>query len=272
MRELLPDWLLSPAYALRRAFLPRHGAFRLRRDESGCFRLSPDAARLPHGRVLLRPLGWPGWESLEIEGTVRVSGSSVRWSRWLDPPAGGESPEIDLPYGLEDLTARLLPDPRGVGELSLELDELGVIRTARAALAEGTSTVLREVLRPADDGGVGSTFGRLSWTVRESIDLASYSRWLRMFETPSAVAHERVRARALRSGLRVSIVAGEGVDGEGLQDQLPGQVEIVRSFGDVRGDIVVPLGTGVRPVPHALATLVFAVPSAPGRRDDSRRP
>jgi GT2 family glycosyltransferase len=188
---------------------------------------------------------------------VRVSGSSVRWSRWLDPPAAGDWLEIDLPYGLVDLNARLFPDPPGISELAVELDELGVVRTTRAALAEGTSTVLRDVLRAGNGGAAaGSTFTRMAWTVREEIDLAGYARWLRMFETPSAVALEQVRARALSSGLRVSIVAGEGRDRAELEAQLPGRVEIVRSFGEARANIVVPLGPGVRLVPHALGTLV----------------
>ena len=238
MRELLPDWLLSPAYAFRRAFLPRHGSFRLTRVGEGPFRLPSDAGRLPHGRVLLRPLQWPVWESIELEGTVRVSGSSVRWSRWLDSPAEGESLELDLPYGLVDLTTRVFPDPRGVDELAVERDELGVVRTTRAALAEGTP------LTP------------MAWTVREGIDLAGYARWLRMFETPSSVALEQLRARALSSGLRISVVAGEDTDRAELEAQLPGRVEIVRSFAEARADIVVPLAAGVRLVPHALATLV----------------
>jgi len=188
---------------------------------------------------------------------VQVSGSSVRWSRWLDPPAIGESLEFDLPYGLVDLTVRLFPDSRGTGELAVQLDELGVVRTTRAALAEGTSSVLRDVLQASTGGPTpGRVFTRMAWTVREGIDLAGYTRWLRMFETPSSVAFEQVRARALSSGLRVSIVSGEETDRAEIEGQLPGRLEFVRSFGEARADIVVPLGAAVRLVPHALATLV----------------
>ncbi|HET9156577.1 MAG TPA: hypothetical protein VFN91_07925, partial [Myxococcaceae bacterium] len=67
MRELLPDWLLAPAYAFRRAFLLRHGRFRLTRDGAGPFRF-PAGHRFPHGRVRLRPDEWPAWEGLELEG------------------------------------------------------------------------------------------------------------------------------------------------------------------------------------------------------------
>jgi GT2 family glycosyltransferase len=207
--------------------------------------------------VLLRPVQWPVWESLELEGRVCVSGSSVRWSRWLDPPSAGESLELDLPYGLVDLATRLFPEPPGVGELAVELDELGIVPATRAALAEGTSTVLGDVLRAGSAGvAAGSAFRRMAWTVRETIDLAGYDRWFRMFETPSSVALEQVRARALSSGLRVSIVAAGEPDRAELEAQLPGRLEIVRSFGEARADIVVPLGPGVRLVPHALATLV----------------
>ena len=214
VRELLSDWLLSPAYAFRRAFLPRHGSYRLIRDEEGFFRLSPDAGRLPHGRVLLRPSGWPRWDALELEGSVRVSGSSVHWSRWLDPPAAGEAMEIELPYGLRDLAARLLPDPRGVGELALGLDELGTVWVTRAALADGYRVVLRELLHPTEgDGPARSRLGAMAWTLREGIDTAGYARWLRTFETPSVPALERVRARAMSSGLRVSVVTAPRTDG-----------------------------------------------------------
>jgi hypothetical protein len=35
--------------------------------------------------------------------------------------------EIELPYGLRDLAARLQPDPRGARELAVEIDELGAL-------------------------------------------------------------------------------------------------------------------------------------------------
>jgi len=264
VRELLPDWLLSPAYAFRRAFLPRHGSFRLTRDGEGPFRLSPATGRLPHGRVLLRPSAWPTWDALELEGSVWVSGSSVRWSRWLDPPATGESMELELPYGLRDLAARLLPDPLGIRGLALELDELGAVWATRAALADGRGAVLRELLHAADGQRLApSRLAAVAWTVREGIDAAGYARWLRTFETPSAPALERLRARALSSGLRVSIVTARRTDGPELASQLPGKVELVGSFADARGDILVPLGTGVRLAPHALPTLLCVFQERP---------
>jgi GT2 family glycosyltransferase len=235
VRELLPDWLLSPAYAFRRAFLPRHGSFRLIRDEEGLFRLSPEAGRLPHGRVLFRPSAWPPWDALELTGSVRVSGSSVRWSRWLDPPPTGEPMEIELPYGLRDLAARLQPDPRGARELAVEIDELGAL----------------------------SRLGELAWTVSEGIDTAGYARWLRTFEMPSGPALERLRARAMSSGLRVSIVTDPRTDRPELQSQLPGKVDLVGSFGEARGDIVLPLSPRLRLVPHALPTLVSVFQERP---------
>jgi GT2 family glycosyltransferase len=258
VRELLPDWLLSPAYAFRRAFLPRHGVFRLTREQEGRFRLSPDASRLPHGRVLFRPSAWPAWDALELDGSVWVSGSSVRWSRWLDPPGTGNSMEVELPYGLRDLTARLLPDPRGVHELVLELHELGTVWATRAALADGPGPVLRELVHAADgEGPARSWLGAVPWrTVRAGIDAAGYTRWLRTFETPSARALDRLRARASSSGLRVSIVTAPRPDGPELASQLPGNVELVGSFEKARGEILVPLGAGVRLAPHALPTLL----------------
>jgi GT2 family glycosyltransferase len=264
VRELLPDWLLSPAYAFRRAFLPRHGSFRLIRDEEGRFRLSPEAGRLPHGRVLLRPSGWPAWDALELAGSVRVSGSSVRWSRWLDPPPTGESMEIELPYGLRDLAARLQPDPRGVRELPLEIDELGTVWVTRAALADGRRPLLRELLHGVDGGRPArSRLGTLAWTISEGLDTAGYARWLRTFEMPSAHALERLRARAMSSGLRVSLVTAPRTDGPELQSQLPGRVDLVGSFGEARGDIVLPLNPRLRLPPHALPTLVSVFQERP---------
>jgi O-antigen biosynthesis protein len=264
VRELLPDWLLSPAYAFRRGFLPRHGSFLLTRDGESPFRLSPDAGRLPHGRVLFRPSAWPAWDALELEGSVWVSGSSVRWSRWLDPPPTGESMEIDLPYGLRELAARLVHDPRGVRELALEIDELGTVWSTRAALADGRRPRLHELLYGADGGALArSRLGGLAWRVREGLDTAGYARWLRTFETPTAPAIERLRARALSSGLRVSIVAAPRADGSELQSQLPGKVDLVGSFGEARGDILLPLSARVRLAPHALPTLVSAFGERP---------
>ena len=257
MRELLPEWLLSPAYALRRAFLPRRGSFRLVREKDGAFRLSHHAGRLPHGRVLLRPLRWPAWEALELEGAVWVSGSSVRWSRWLDPPAAG-SMEIDLPYGLRELVARLLPDPEGVRELVIELEELGVVRTTRGALTEGSGVAIRDLLHVIDGSRPAWTgLGAMGWMVRDFMDEASYARWFRTFETPSSAALERLRVRAMTAGLRVSIVNATRTDAPELESGLPGVVEVVGSWSETRGDILVPLGPGVRLASHALATVLF---------------
>jgi GT2 family glycosyltransferase len=233
VRELLPGWLLSRAYAFRRAFLPRHGTFRLIRNRDDSFHLSSDARKLPHGRVLFRPRGWPTWEALQLEGLVKVSGSAVRWSRWLDPLAVPGPLEIELPYGLRELSARVLPDAVEVRDLTVELDEVGILGAARTTLTEGSS------------------------------ELGSYSRWLRMFETPSTVAFERLRALALGSGLRVTVVAGQGADRTELEAQLPGRVEVVESLDLARSEIIVPLGPSVRLVPHALATVVCLFHRAP---------
>jgi len=259
VRELLPDWLLSPAYAFRRAFLPRHGRFQLTRDEGGGYRVA-SGPRLPHGRILLRPLGWPEWDTLELEGAIRSDGSSVRWATWLERP-GDEGPlELDLPYGLEDLAVRLVPDPEGLSPLGLELDELGVVRTARAVLADGGPVVLRE-LRCALDapGSPRARLGVLAWTLHEGMDAASYPRWLRTFELPWPRALERLRTRALGSGLRVSLVTASRPDEAELAAQLPGRVEVVRSLAEATGDIVLPLGAGVRLASHALATVAVVL-------------
>ena len=249
MRELLPDWLLSPAYSLRRAFLPRHRSLRLTREGARPFRPEPIPSRLPGGRVVLTPIGWPGWEALELAGEISTDGSSVRWARSLDSPTEPGPIEVELPYGLRDLTLRLVPDPGNVHELVLDLDELGVVRSMRAALAEGAGMFAGEIRSALDGPGL-----RRAWS--EGLDAASYSRWLRTFEAPSAVALDRLRAEARASGLRVSIVCGPRADEAALAAQLPAQVEIVRSLQEATGDLLVPLGPGVRLVAHALATVV----------------
>ena len=257
MRELLPDWLLSPAYRFRRAFLPRHRRVRLSREEGAPFRLEPARSRLPNGRVLLTPIGWPPWESLQLDGLICNDGSSVRWSRRLEAPGEPGPLELEIPNGLGELSAQLVPDPEARRELVLELDELGLLRTTRAALTDGRGA-LRGELRAALDG-LGPRLARpgtFTWAWRESLDAATYGRWLRTFDVPSAAGMERLRQEALASGLRVSIVTGPRADEPELSAQLPGQVEIVRSSEGATGDLLLPLGPGVRPAPHALATMV----------------
>jgi len=185
------------------------------------------------------------------------AGSSTPWSIWLEPQRGSGSLELELPHGLRDLAAQLRPEPEGVHELALELEEIGALRSARTLLEEGRAAVLGE-LRSAVGGGrsVWTRRGGLGWPLREGIDRASYSRWLRTFEVPSAAGLERLRASAVTSGLRVSLVTPTRDDEAELAAQLPGQVEIVRSLPQATGDIVVPLGAGVRLASHALATLV----------------
>ena len=256
MRELLPDWLLAPAYAFRRAFLPRHGRFRLSRDGTGPFRLSA-GRRLPHGRVLLRPEGWPVWEALELEGVISNHGSSVRWGTWLERPAAGEQVELDLPYGLGGLGLRLQPDPPGASSLEVDLDELGAMRSARAALAEA-GPVIAEVRRGIARGSSArARLGSLGWSLGEALDAASYRRWLRIFDVPSVHAVERVRALAMASGLRLSLVTQAAAEAEEMAKQLPGRVEVVQSVAAATGDVVVPLAPGIRLLPHALPVVLF---------------
>jgi len=209
--------------------------------------------------VDLRPLGWPAWETLELEGEVFDAGSSVRWSSWLEYPDDGRVLEMELPYGLRELAVRLRPDPEGVSALELEIDELGLIRSTQDVLSDGGRAMLRELGRSLD--GPGSAWARLellAWTFREGLDSASYARWLRTFEVPSAAALQRVRSEALSSGLSVSVVTEPRSDEAELSAQVPGRVEIVRSVSDATGEIVVPLGPGVHLAPHALATVVLA--------------
>jgi GT2 family glycosyltransferase len=144
-----------------------------------------------------------------------------------------------------------------VRELALELDELGTVWATRAALADGRRALLRELLHAAQgDGPARPRLAAIAWTVREGIDTAGYARWLRTFETPSAPALERLRARATSSGLRVSIVSAPRTDGPEIESQLPGKVNVVGSFREADGDILVPLGPGLRLAPHALPTLL----------------
>jgi GT2 family glycosyltransferase len=257
VRELLPDWLLSPAYAFRRALLPRHGHFRLIRGPDGRFRLS-SGERFPHGRVGLRPLGWPAWETLEIEGEVVDAGSSVRWSSWLEYPDDDRILEMELPYGLRELAVRLSPDPEGVSTLALEIDEFGLIRSTRDVLSDGPRALLDELRRGLDErGSARARLELLAWTLREGLDSAGYARWLRTFEVPSAAALQRIRSRAQSSGLWVSVATAPRGDEVELSEQVPGRVELVRSLSDATGEIVVPLGPGVHLAPHALATVVL---------------
>ncbi|HZJ53776.1 MAG TPA: glycosyltransferase family 2 protein [Myxococcaceae bacterium] len=262
MRELLPDWLLPPAYAFRRAFLPRHGRFRLDRAADGRFRLVT-AGRLPHGRVRLRPLGWPPWEALELEGEMWSDGSATAWSICLEPPVGQRALEIELPHGLRALTARLDPDPGQLGQLELELDELGALARAWALLGDGSAPGLLELRRALEGPGPMASVRGGSWTLGEAIDRASYARWLRAFESPSPAALARLRARAGASGLRVSVVTSLRDDAAAIAGQLPGRVEVVRSVAEASGDVVVPLGPGVVLAPHALPTLVAVLDERP---------
>ena len=258
MRELLPDWLLSPAYAFRRAFLPRRGRFRLVRDEDGRFRLGASSRRLPHGRVLLRPIGWPEWETLEIAGVIRNGGAPVRWESWLERPSSAGPLELEIPYALQELGIRLVPAAEGARELLLELDELGAVGRLRASLAEVTPGSLGELRRAMSE--TGASYGRLdraAWTLWEGVDGTSYARWLRTFDVPPPAALDRVRTRVAGSGLRLSIVAAPRRDEPDLAGQLPGQVEIVRSLREASGDILLPLDSGAHLAPHALATVLF---------------
>lgn len=264
MRELLPSWLLSPAYALRRALLPRHRRLRLSRSGEGPFRLEADQPRLPNGRVLLGPVRWPPWESVQLDGAVSNDGSSVRWSRRLDAEGEPAPLEVELPNGLSELSIRLVPDPDGRRELVVDLDELGVVGTTREALASGPTALLTEVRGALDGLGAMRTGpGALAWAVREGLDAATYGRWLRAFEAPSSAGLERLQGEALASGLRVSIVTAPRADEPELLAQLEGRMEIVRASGEATGDVLVPLGPGVRLAPHALASVVCAFSRRP---------
>jgi O-antigen biosynthesis protein len=257
VRELLPDWLLSPAYAFRRAFLPRHRRFYLTRDGTGAFG-PPSGSRLPHGRVLLRPRNWPAWEALELQGVIRNHGSSLRWGTWLERPGEGDLLELDLPYGLDHLAVRLVPDPQDTSVLTLELAELGAMRAARTALAEASPVMVDELRRVLDGTGSGRARMRtLVSTLRDTLDAASYRRWLRIFDVPSTQALDVVRARALASGLRLSLVTRVSADVETLAAELPGRVEVVQNLSEATGDVVLPLPPGTRLLPHAVPLVVF---------------
>jgi len=257
VRELLPDWLLSPAYAFRRAFLPRHRRLRLSREGDGPFHLEPGAARLPNGRALLTPVRWPPWESLQLDGLISNDGSSVRWSRRLEASGDAVPLEIELPNGLQELAVQLQPDPEGRRELVLDLDELGVLRTARDALAAGPAALAGEVRATLESPGLAAVRpGTIGWALGESLDAATYDRWLRTFEAPSAASMERLQAEAVGSGLRVSIVTAPRADEPELSAQLPGRVQIVRAAGEATGDVLVPLAPRVRLAPHALASVL----------------
>jgi GT2 family glycosyltransferase len=256
VRELLPDWLLSPAYAFRRGLLPRHARVQLTRDPDGRHR-APAGVRLPHGRVALGLPGWPAWETLELEGEVVDSGSSVRWVSWIEYPDDGRSLEVELPYGLRGLAVRLRPDPEAVASLPLELDEIGLVR-ATWDVVGGRREVLGALRRASDGRGpAGARLELLAWTLRDGVDIASYPRWLQTFEVPSAAALQRARSRAVASGLRISVVTAQRPDEAELCEQVPGRVDVVRSLSEATGEILVPLGPGVHLAPHALATVAL---------------
>jgi GT2 family glycosyltransferase len=263
VRELLPDWLLPPAYAFRRGFLPRHARFQLTRDQDGRFR-TPGGLRLPHGRVSLRLLGWPAWETLELEGDVLDAGSSVPWASWIEYPDDDRALEIELPYRLRELVVRLRPDPEAVSALAVEMNEIGLIRAIRDVLSGGRRELLGELRRVVDGGGSArARLELLAWTLREGVDISSYARWLRTFEVPSATVLQQARSRALSSGLRVSVVTAPRADEAEFSAQLPGRVEVVRSLSEATGEIVVPLGPGVHLAPHALCTVVLVFQRRP---------
>jgi len=48
-----------------------------------------------------------------------------------------------------------------------------------------------------------------------------------------------------------------------LREQIPGRVEVVRSFSEATGEILVPLGPGVHLTPHALATVALVFQRSP---------
>src|SRR6185312_3765535 len=253
---------LSPAYAFRRGLLPRHARFQLNRDLDGRHR-APAGVRLPHGRVALGLPGWPAWEALELEGEVVDSGSSVRWASWLESPVDDRPLEVELPYGLRTLAVRLRPDPGNVSPLSLEFDEIGLLRATRDVV-DGRREVLGALRRALDGRGpTGARLELLAWTLRDGVDIASYARWLQTFEVPSAPALERTRSRAVSSGLRVSVVTAQRADEAALREQIPGRIEVVRSFAEATGEILVPLGPGVHLTPHALATVVLVFQRSP---------
>jgi len=207
--------------------------------------------------VVLRPLDWPEWETLELGGSIRNGGSSVPWVAWMDRPAGAEPLVLDLPYALADLTLRLRPDSPSSHELSLEADELGAVQTARAALSGASPALVGELRRSMSrKGPTRARLESLVWMIRERVEAASYGRWLRTFDLPSPSAVERLRAEARASGLRLSVVTPPRLDEAELAAQLDGRIEVVRSLGEATGDIVVALGPGVLPAPHALPTLL----------------
>ncbi|HVP62234.1 MAG TPA: glycosyltransferase family 2 protein [Myxococcaceae bacterium] len=209
-----------------------------------------------------------------LEGAMWSAGSSTPWSVWLEPQSGPGLLELELPHGLRDLVARVRPEPDALGELVLDLKEIGALRSAGVLLRKG-SRALAELRRAFDGARPGwSHPSRVGWPLLEGVDRASYARWLHTFEVPSPAAMERLRARAVGSGLRVSLVTPPRDDETDLAAQLPGQVEIVRSFPEAAADIVVPLDPGVRLASHALATLVSVFAEEPGltllHADDDR--
>lgn len=264
MREQLPDWLLSTGYAFRRAFLTRRRRYRLSPDGSGSFGLSTPA-RLPHRRVLLRPIGWPSWDALELVGRVWSFGSSVEWSISLEPQPRSGVLELELPYGLREFKARLLPTLAGARELELELEEVGAFAAAGALLRAGVPSLVRD-LRTAlgwSRGDLSQLPAALGVALAEKQDGVSYSRWRTAFQSPREADVARLMAAVRSTGLRVSVVTVAREDENEIGAQIPGRVDVVRSLAEARGDIVVPLRPGVRLVPHALATLAFLLQQHP---------
>jgi GT2 family glycosyltransferase len=258
-REDLPDWLLSFGYWARRSFFLRRREYPLIPQEHGWFRLDDGGTGFPHKRVAVTPHLGSEWTLLEFEGHFALPLSELVWRVWLERPPDDGSLEFELPFGLVGLSVKVSPPPDPSFGNQLEIREIGLLADAPAtmknALGPGTRLALS---RARETTGPLARRARVFLpALRDAKDVFQYARWFRAFQIPSTAGAERLRSRALSSGLRFSIVlsADDERSTSDLEQQLPGQVQVCRSLSQATGDVVVPLEAGVELAGHALATV-----------------
>jgi O-antigen biosynthesis protein len=255
-REILPDWLLSLAYATRRAFFLRRRDYPLIPQGEGWLKLDDAGQGFPHKRVAVTPPPGARWDFLEFKGRLKAPLSQFTWGMWLGHVDGGPL-ELDLPFGLTELSVRVSPGPDSGRGYRLEIREVGLL--------DETAAKLKYALEPV--GWSARRRGRRAAVNRSQDvqDAFQYGRWLRAFETPAAAASERLRIGALGSGVHLSVVLSPNDTRSiaELEGQVPGRVQVFRSLAESTGEVVIPLEPGVVLARDALAVIVCSLAKNP---------